>query len=653
MSFCVEMDIMSLKRQIKDDLLFGFTLYVCVIPLSAFADNRTLDYLAALSIEDLSHLRVTSVSKQEESLSTAPASIFVITKNDIRRSGAFSLPEVLRLAPNLQVSRTNTSQYAISARGFNDTLGNKLLVLVDGRTIYTAFHSGVYWDAQDVVLEDIERIEIISGAGATLWGANAVNGVINIITKSTQQTHGTLVTTDVGNQRRSVSTRYGDTQNHKHYRVYAKKTVIDPSHTASGATTADAFDKRQVGFRSDWDNDNDKFTLQGDAYSGESEQPNNSRNIAISGLNLLGRWTHELNNNGKLQLQSYYDLTKRNNSDFDDNMEIADVEFQHILPAYQQHNFQWGAGLRFATDYATNTDIIAILPTKKKLHWANIFLQDEITLQKNLALTIGSKWENNSYTGTEFLPSVRLAWQMAPEQLVWTSLSHAVRAPARLDRDFYLYYPLGNGQYLTLINGGANFESETANVFELGYRAQYKTNLSYSITAFYSQYDKLRGGLLTPQGFEVSNAIKGTTRGVEGWANYQVMPDWLLSAGFLHSSQNLEMKEGYAYDANGINSLGSDPNTWQLRSLFNLSPISEFDVTVRHVNAVTMYELPAYTAVDCRLGWQINPNIDLSLVGQNLFDSSHAEFGEKITIISKIERNEYPRSVLLKLVWQH
>lgn len=646
---------MKCAKQNNLRLLPRLALPILIVPFSinAHAESRSFDYLAALSIEDLSHLRITSVSKQEQSISTAPASIFVITQKDIRRSGAFSLAEVLRLAPNLQVSRTNSSQYAISARGFNDTLGNKLLVLIDGRTIYTAFHSGVYWDAQDVVLEDIDRIEVISGPGATLWGANAVNGVINIMTKSAKQTHGLLVAADAGNQRGSISTRYGDTLDNGHYRVYAKKSFIDPSHMASGATTSDAFSKNQVGFHNDWNNQGDNFTVQGDAYDGESEQPNNNRKIAISGLNILGRWTHELNNNGKLQLQSYYDLTKRNNFDFDDNMEIADFELQHILPKYQHHNIQWGFGLRFAKDYATNSGAIVIAPPKQKLHWANIFVQDEINLQKNLALTIGSKWENNDYTGTELLPSVRLAWQIAPEQLLWSSISHAVRAPARLDRDFYLQFPLPNGQVFTLINGGPNFESETVNAFELGYRAQYNTSLSYSLTAFYSQYDKLRGGKQTPQGFEVSNAIKGSSHGVEGWANYQVIPEWLLSAGFLHSSQKLAMRDGYTYDANGINSLGNDPNTWQLRSLFNITPISEFDVTVRHVNAVPTNDLPAYTAVDCRIGAQISSNIDLSLIGQNLFDPSHAEFGEKVAMVSKIPRNEYPRSVLLKLVWQN
>lgn len=501
--YVFKMDIMRYGLRMKAQLLSGSALLVFMATMHmAYADNRSFDYLANLSLEDLSRIHVTSVSKLEESLSDAPASIYVITHNDIRRSGATSLPEILRLAPNLQVARTNTSsQYAISARGFNNSIGNKLLVLIDGRTIYTPLYSGVFWEQQDTLLEDIDRIEVISGPGAALWGANAVNGVINIITRPAANTQGALVSASVNTEGHNLSTRYGATADTgTHFRVYAKETELNS--TTNAHDNADALARKQAGFRSDWQQSDDKFTVQGDIYSGKIGEMD-PVTVDISGFNLLGRWSHRLDNGSELKLQSYYDLTERDAPRiYTDKMQIADIELQHTLTPLRNHQLLWGGGYRMARDESINSTMLAFLPAEKDLYWATVFVQDEVSLPARIKLTLGGKLESNSYTGTELLPSVRFAWKPRNNRLLWGEISRAVRAPARLDRDLYIFSTGGN------LNGGPDFQSEVAKIAELGYRVQYSNSLYYSITAFYHRHDELRSiQMVAPGNFILNNQI--------------------------------------------------------------------------------------------------------------------------------------------------
>lgn len=619
-------------------------LALTVLPfIPGYAAELRVSDLADLSLEQLANIEVTSVSRQAERLADAASSIYVITNEDIRRAGVTSLPEALRLAPNLQVARSSASGYAISARGFNSTTANKLLVLIDGRSVYTPLFSGVFWDAQDVMLEDVERIEVISGPGATLWGANAVNGVINVITRSAQASQGALLGAGGGNRESGGAVRYGGKiGTDGHYRVYGKFFDRDNTERANGTEVRDGWQKGQVGFRADWGGASRGFTLQGDAYTGKLDQAQPGR-TGIDGMNLLGRWNQRLAGGSDIRLQAYLDHTERDvPGTFGEVLDVLDVEFQHGIPLAASNRVLWGGGYRYARDRVRNSAALAFLPADKNLDWANLFVQDEIMLSATVELTAGLKLESNDYTGWEYLPSVRLAWKPSADQLLWTALSRAVRAPSRLDRE--LFAP-GNPPF-TVLAGGPNFRSEISKVFELGYRAQPARAVSYSITAFYHDHDHLRSIEPSPAGPVLSNLIEGTTKGVEAWGSYQVTRMWRLSGGTVFLDQDLERKPG-SLDPTGPSALGNDPAyQWQLRSAMNLTDRHEFDIMVRGVGALPSPAVPSYTAVDARLGWRATRDMELSLTLQNLFDDKHPEFGPAAT------RSEYERGLFLKLLWR-
>jgi iron complex outermembrane receptor protein len=597
--------------------------------------------LADLSLEELANLEITSVSRRAERLSDAAASIYVITGEDIRRSGVTSLPEALRLAPNLEVARVDARQYAISARGFNNSVGNKLLVLIDGRTIYTPLFSGVFWDAQDTYLEDVERIEVISGPGATLWGANAVNGVINVITRRATDSVGTVAEAGVGNLERGVALRHGVALDGGAMRVYGKFFDRDNTVRASGAAVRDEWHNGQAGFRADWGSAASGFTLQGDAYRGAIEQATAS-DIAISGGNLLARWNRALAGEDRLRVQAYYDNAARDiPGSFGERLNTFDVEAQHLFQPRAGHFITWGGGHRRAQDQVSNTAALAFLPGTTTLRWSNVFVQDEIELAEPLRLTLGAKLASNPYTGTEFLPSARLAWKPDRSQLVWGALSRAVRAPSRLDRE--LFVP---GRPPFFIAGGPEFRSETARVLELGYRGQPSTRLSYSVTAFYSAYDHLRsvepaaGGVLV-----LGNKMEGTVKGVEAWGTLQATSRWRLSAGAVLLDPDLRLKPDSG-DTSGSAAAGNDPaHQLSLRSSLDLPAGQQMDLMARHVGRLPNPQVPAYTALDARYALRLQRNLEFSVTARNLFDRSHAEFGTAAT------RSEIERGVFLRLKW--
>ncbi|MGZ5781577.1 MAG: TonB-dependent receptor plug domain-containing protein, partial [Burkholderiaceae bacterium] len=428
--------------------------------------------LANLSLEELVNIQITSVSKKSESLSDAAASVFVITNEDIHRAGVTNLPDALRLAPNLQVAETDASGYSISARGFNSSSANKLLVLIDGRSVYTPLFSGVFWDVQDVMLEDIDRIEVISGPGGTLWGTNAVNGVINIITRSAKDTQGGLVSLGTGNRESDAAFRYGGTiGDDGHYRVYGKSFNVKHTQTENGTEKGDAWHKSQAGFRADWKRPGDQFSIQGNAYTGREGQPLpgtiviSGQNFAlgaipVSGVNLTTHWTHLLDDGSNLSVQAYYDRTERTvPPTFAEKLDIFDLQVQHSLRPIGAHALIWGASYRYAIDNVDNSQYVAFLPAHLDQRWSSLFAQDDITLRNDLKLTLGARAERNDYTGNEFLPNARLAWKITPDHLLWTAASRAVRAPSRLDHDTFV-----PGAPPFLLNGGSTVRSEIAKV---------------------------------------------------------------------------------------------------------------------------------------------------------------------------------------------
>ncbi|MGV3654567.1 MAG: TonB-dependent receptor plug domain-containing protein [Noviherbaspirillum sp.] len=595
---------------------------------------------------------MTSVSKKEESLIHAAASVFVITNDEIRRSGATTLPEALRLAPNLQVARVDARNYAITARGFNNPFANKLLVMIDGRTVYSPLFSGVFWDAQDVVLEDIERIEVISGPGATMWGANAVNGVINVITRPAAATQGSLAAVGASkNERQGVVRHGGSLDNGGHYRVYGKYIDNDDLQTADGTTVPTGWRRKQTGFRTDWGSARRRFTLQGDAYDGGLHQIM-TREIGIAGANLLGRMETRLADGSEASLQAYWDYTERKQPlAFIEYLNTLDLQFQHSLQAGRAHNITWGGGYRLARDRVTSEQGFAFLPRSLDMHWGNIFAQDEIALRNDLALTLGLKLENNNYTSNEFLPTARLSWALTPDSLLWGAVSRSVRAPSRIDRDLFSPSnpPVVDGVPLYFVAGGPDFESEVAKVLEIGYRAQPASNISYSITAFHARHERLRTLEPNPDGFGTVflNGAEGRVTGVEMWGSWRPAQRWRLSGGLVAQRVRTDLTPGHA-DLSGATGLASsDPSHyWMLRASYDIAPRQELDLTLRRVGRLGDSVVPSYTELDLRYGWQLRRGLELSLVGQNLLDSSHPEFG------APTGRSEAERALFVKLVWR-
>jgi iron complex outermembrane receptor protein len=593
--------------------------------------------LAELSLEELSELPVTSVSGRPQSLRSAPASVYVITGEDIRRSAATSLPEALRLAPNLQVARLGASQYAISARGFSNGIANKLLVLIDGRTIYSTLFSGVFWDYHDLVLEDIERIEVISGPGGTLWGANAVNGIINVITKSAAATQGTLVTATRSSHGGQEAARWGGRIAPSTYlRLYGLALDRDNTVTQAGAEQPDATSKRQVGFRADHREGGSQLTVQGDAFEG-GDAPGNNMAPQMYGATLLARWESRFADGSPYRVQAYYDLQARDETlVFRNRASALDLQFTHepAMPAGQQ--LLWGGGYRHGRDSNETTLFVRFEPEERSLSWANLFVQHQLALGRRWQLTSGVKAERNSYTGLEWLPSLRLAYQHGNDASTWIAASRAVRAPARIDREFF--FP-GNPPFL--IAGGAGFESETANVVEIGHRGQAGPDLTYSITGFRQNYQGLRAGRGTPA--VVANRIAGFSQGVEAWAQWQPRQNARFSLGYVGMRKKLHFSEGPP-DPVSIPNLGNDPQQqWKARAQFDLPHRTELDLFVRHIGTLPSPRVPSYTVADLRLGWQAAPTLELSLIARNVFNREHVEFDGG---------SEFGRGIFLRAVFQ-
>ncbi|MBI3810618.1 MAG: TonB-dependent receptor [Nitrospirae bacterium] len=602
--------------------------------------------LAELSLEELMNIDVTSVSKSPEKWLEAPAAIYVITQEDIRRSAVTSIPEALRLAPNLEVARVDASQYAITARGFNSTSANKLLVLIDGRSVYTPLYSGVFWDVQDVLLEDIERIEVISGPGSTLWGANAVNGVINIITRHSRDTTGALVSVGAGTEERGAGVRYGaHLGGNTTYRVYVKDFRRDDTATENDASLHDSWSKGQAGFRIDRDGSADALTFQGDIYDGSIDQKVND-DKTISGGNVVGRWSRTFQNGSALQTQVFYDRVRREYpGTFAEVRDTYDLDLQHHIPMGARHDLVWGGGYRVSSDDVTNSALLAFLPAHRSLSLANIFLQDGISLHERLKLTVGTKLERNDYTGWEVQPNVRLAWKLH-DALLWSAVSRAVRTPSRLDRD--LFAP---GAPPFFLAGGPDFKSEILTAYEIGYRVQPVSQMSLSISTFYNVYDKLRSVELAPGGvaplgpFVLGNKMVGNTYGAETWGNYRVVDWWRLSAGYNYLKKRLRF-ESDSSDTFGVKAAGNDPtHQFSARSTMNLGRNLELDAAVRVIGGLPDPNVPGYVALDMRLGWTVLKGVEVSLAGFNLLDRRHPEFGQDPT------RSELDRTFYAKVLW--
>ena len=602
--------------------------------------------LRRLSIEELAQIRVTSVSKVAEPLNQAPAAVFVITNDAIRRSGANSIPELLRLAPNLHVARLDANTYAVSARGFNQSSGtaNKLLVMIDGRAIYSPLFSGTFWDAQRTFLDDIDRVEVISGPGGTLWGANAVNGVINIITKDSAETRDWMVDARLGSLDRRLGVRYGGGLGPgTRFRVYGLGLQQGSLERADGASVDDSWNHVQGGFRADRTQGADTFTLQGDFYRGTGiGRPAYLPSGSIRGGNLSGTWARRFADGSGLRVQTYFDNSRRVLvSGITATVDQYALETQYDFTLGSRHGLVVGAGYRMTDDqFEGGPGTSFLTPAGRTLRFANVFAQDAITLSDRLKLAVGVKLEDNTFTGLELMPDARLSWSVSDRTMLWTSVARAVRTPSRFDTD--LFNP-------GILAGGPDFQSEELLAYEAGYRGLLSPAFSLSVSAFYNSYDHLRtveGS--TPAVFPlvVLNNMQGHTQGVEAWANLAVREWWHLSGGFSALRKNLRLAPGNR-DLFGVAFAGNDPRYQaQLRSSMDLPGGFALDLWLRNVGGLKSPEVPSYLEADVRIAWQAAEKFDLSLEGHNLLHERHLEF-----VNPSIAPSEIPRSLTLTARW--
>jgi iron complex outermembrane receptor protein len=605
--------------------------------------------LKKLTMEQLMNLEVTTVSRGAERLADSPSAIQVLTGEDIRRSGAMHLADALRLAPNLQVQQVSSHTWVVSSRGFATLFANKLLVMIDGRSVYSPLDAGVFWDAQNVLLDDVDRIEVISGPGGSLWGANAVNGVINIITKGAAETQGLYVSGAGGSFLQDYgAVRYGgQAGSNLFYRIYGMRFDRGSTLRRDGGDGGNSWNLTQGGFRLDYlPSTANTLTLQGDYYGGVENNAPGPTNSHIDGQNILGRWTRTFSPDSDLTVQMYFDRTWRRDipSVVTDEMNTTDFDFQHRFSIGERQTVLWGGGYRLMQDEArTGTPTVGLIPERRNMQLFSGFLQDElVVIPEQLRLTLGTKLERNDFSGLEFLPSGRLTWKPAEAQTVWAAISRAVRSPSRIDTDLYRpkFPPFG-------IAGGRDMESEKLLAYELGYRLQATRSVSLSWAAFYNDYDDLYSVELqnppAPLPYVIRNGTDGQAWGAEFSGTYQACPWWRLRGGYTYVHRDVWNKPRREVPGIVLDSLGNDPpHQVVLQSMVDLPMHFQLDGVARFVDRLRNPDVPHYFTCDLRLAWQFKA-WELAVVGQNLWDNQHPEFNRS---------QEVPRSVYGRVTWR-
>lgn len=644
-----------------------FLLTAGLINLLAFSGIASDDFFE-MSLDELTEIDVTSVSKKTEKLSESAAAVYVINKEDIKRSGANHIAELLRLAPGVQVAQIDANKWAISIRGNNRQFSNKLLVMIDGRTVYTPLFSGVFWDAQDVVLDDIERIEVIRGPGGTVWGANAVNGVINIMTKHAKSAQGAYANISYGNEEGIAEARYGTkVGENTHMRGYVKYRNHDDFVRPNNIDSQDDWENSRAGFRIDSGNDEMAVKVHGDVYKGQTDQVFDrapaltppftnilNDDTEYNGANILAK-VEKQHESGKFSGQIYYDYLDRDISFIGIKRHTADVEFQHDVKPIKigslEQEITWGLGYRYISDDLTDSAYIDYVDNDREDHLFSGFIEDKITIvPEKLSVTLGTKVEYNDYTGTEIQPNIRGHYKINDNNHVWAAVSRAVRTPSRNEEDPLTLlgagFPAGFmgapiAGFVTQ-SGNPNMEAEELIAYESGYRTRPLDNVSLDAAVFYHDYDTLRtfeagtpapafspvfGGYLQVP-YIVDNKGSGTSYGAELSGTWNVTDRWRLQGSYTYLETDLELDSG-STDIFLTDDEGRNPeHQVTLRSQLNLPHDVELDNTVYYVDELD--NVDDYVRVDARLGWQATPNIQVNAIGRNLFDSEHLEFNEAI-----------------------
>ncbi len=635
-------------------LVLALTLSGYAGQLSAMSHTTPVGELADLSLEELSNIRVTSVSRTEEDLQGAAAAISVVTSEDIERSGATSIPDALRMVPGIHVARQNASTWAVSSRGFSDANSRNLLVQSDTRSIYTPLVSGVFWDAQDYLMEDIDTIEVVRGPGASLWGSNAVNGVISITTKSAEATQGSYAEALAGTEERGVAARYGGkSEGDVYYRVFAKHTEHDASY-APDAQSSDNWHLSHLGFRTDWETSpDDRFTVQGDVYQGKIGQiipsiriigrpgPEGDLEVDINGGNILGRWQHRISGRADLQLRAYYDRTYRDDPSFKDSLDTVDIDFQHRVELGQRHELLWGLNYRHTENRNEGKGLFAVVPTSSSDDLVSFFIQDQILLREGLMLTLGTKLEHNDFSGFEMQPNVRLAWEPALGHTIWTSVARAVRVPTRYERDIRVDATDPEADTVVRLVGNEDFKAEETIAYEAGYRWQATDKLSLDLAVFRNRYRNLAslefgepfsedGRTIMP--IQAENLGRGRSHGFESLISYAPQPFWRITATYSYLNMHLD-STGADLNRGALLEGATPSHQAGIRSSFDWRAY-EFDLQLRHSSdveslpaSVSGEGVPGYTEMDLRIARAIDDKVELSLVGRNLLASYHPEFG--------------------------
>ena len=654
----------------------GLLVAISSLQPEALASADDVQSLKQLSIEQLSDVDVTSVSRTRESLMGAAAAVAVVTNEDIRRTGALTVPEALRSTPGVTVAQDNASAWSVSSRGFSGVDSQDVLVLSDSRSIYTPLFAGVFWDVQDYLMDDIDRIEVIRGPGGALWGSNAVNGVINIVTKSAQDTQGGYIEAGTGTQERvTAAAQYGgEFGDNAYYRVFGKFSDQDAESYPAGASPDD-WKLSHFGFRTDWAaTPKDALTVQGDLYDGivglvspsvqvnDRLTPEGRLRVNVSGGNVLSRWQHTVDDSSDVQVRLYYDRTHRNDPNFVDDLDTVDLDFQHRFALPYRQEVTWGLSYRLMNDRNEGRGVFALSPPSSLDTIYSGFIQDQVSVGEAVHVTLGTKLEHNDFSGFEAQPSIRVAWDMTTTQTLWSAISRAVRVPTRLERDIDIDASDPAGNPVLKLLGNHNFHAEELVAFESGYRWQIAPNLFVDLASFHNHYtgiaslevaapfiDPRTGQTIIPVVNE--NLTDGRSDGLEGLVTYAPQPNWRLSLSYSYTDMNLVP---HGADLNGGRlAEGSTPrNQVGLRSYLDLPRGLELDLQFRAVAAIESLqgasdpEIGAYQELNLRLGWRPNQRTQLSVDGQNLLHDHHVEYGVPG------ERSAIQRSVYGKVAWE-
>jgi iron complex outermembrane receptor protein len=667
-------------RSITTSFLAGFArslIALALFAVGASGATAAMKDLSELSLEDLMEIEVTSVSKRAQPLLDSPAAVSVLTGEEIQRAGHNSIPEALRMVPGVHVARIDANKWAISSRGFNGRFANKMLVLIDGRSVYTPAFAGTYWEFQDVAIEDVERIEVIRGPGSAVWGANAVNGVVNVITKSSRDTEGALMSAAAGDYDRLLTTaRFGaSTGDDFSYRATARyrNTAEYPSSLGAGGDAHDAWDVGRGSFRADWDvTDRDRIMFQGGAFKGDAEQQtilssNPLNPLAMSdtdfnGSDVLVRWNRDLSDSQATTVQFWWDRYERDDDFAHETRNTFDLEFQHDITG-DRNVLNWGLNYRASLDDVDNSPLTNIQPTSDTAHLIEAFIQDQYEIVPGkLSATVGTKLGWNSYSNFEIQPTARLLYAPHEKHRVWAAVTRAVRTPSRIDHDlsFRIAQPFGgppNPVLTSVLLGNSDVGAEDLMSYELGWRGALRSDLTLDAAAYFMDYDKVRtfeAGAPVPTGFNallgvptvdipvtIDDKMNAQSYGLELQATWQPQDRWKLSFGYTYMHLRTWL------DGGSTDILSADAeNDYPSDQLFLVSSLDlpldlQLDAALYWVDAISGESVSSYWRGDLRVGWQPRPGLELSLVGQNLLQGEHQEYGDIFNIPSNVPRSFY------------